>query len=171
MTGAGSSAEIVERFIVFQLGDEQYGLPIGAVDEIARRPESLTRVPRAPAFVEGVMNLRGAVIPVIDQRRRFATGGEAEPGRGRIIVMTISGLRAALAVDAVTEILAVPASDLEPAPGLATGDAAIFDRVARAGSDGRMILLIDPKVLLDAAERDLLGAIARDGAGATTPDP
>ncbi len=171
MTGAGSLAGMVERFIVFQLGNEHYGLPIGAVDEIAGRPESLTRVPRAPAFVEGVMNLRGAVIPVIDQRRRFATGGEAEPGRGRVIVMTIGGLRAALAVDAVTGILAVPASELEPAPGLATGEAAVFDRVARAGGDGRMILLIDPKVLLDAAERDLLGAIARDGAGATTPDP
>ena len=171
MTASESTAGSVERFVVFRLGDEEYGLPIDAVDEIARQPASLTRVPRAPDFVAGVMNLRGAAIPVIDQRRRFAAGGGGERGRSRVIVMTIGGLRAALAVDAVTEILAVPASELEAAPGLATGDPAIFDRVARAGSDGRIVLLIEPKALLDAAERDLLGAIARDAAGPTSPAP
>jgi purine-binding chemotaxis protein CheW len=171
MTAEEGAAETVERFVVFRLGEEQYGLPIGAVDEIARRPASLTRVPRAPDFVAGVMNLRGAAIPVIDQRRRFATGGDVEPGRSRVIVITIGGLRTALAVDAVTGILALSASELTPAPGLATGEPAIFDRVARAGGDGGMILLIEPKALLDAAERDLLGAIARDAAGAASPAP
>jgi purine-binding chemotaxis protein CheW len=171
MTDAEGGSKAVERFVVFRLGDEHYGLPIAAVDEVARRPESLTRVPRAPAFVDGVMNLRGAVIPVIDQRRRFTAGGGAEEGRGRVVVLTIEGLRAGLAVDAVTEILSVPTAELAPAPALAVGGAAMFDRVATVERDGRMILLINPKVLLDAAERDLLSAIAADRAGGTGADP
>ena len=60
-----------EQFIIFRLGDQDYGLPIAAVDEIARPPERIARLPKAPAFVDGVMNLRGAAVPIIDLRRRF----------------------------------------------------------------------------------------------------
>ncbi|SHK06568.1 purine-binding chemotaxis protein CheW [Roseomonas rosea] len=161
---AGTVGEAAEQFVVFRLGEEHYGLPIAAVDEVARRPESLTRIPRAPAFVEGVMNLRGSVVPVIDQRRRFGTAGVAE-GRGRrIVVVTLEGLRAGFAVDAVTEVLSLPVAALAPAPELAAGEATVFDRIATVERDGRMILLIEPKALLDAAERDLLAAIAAKAA-------
>ena len=167
---AGSEAEAAERFVVFRLGEEHYGLPVGAVEEVARRPESLTRVPRAPAFLEGVMNLRGSVVPVIDQRRRFAAAGAGEERARRVVVVMLEGLRAGLAVDAVTEILSIPASALAPAPELATGDAAVIDRIATVERDGRMILLVDPRALLDAAERDLLAAItARAAAKAAGP--
>ena len=60
-----------EQFIIFRLGDQEYGLPIAAVDEIARPPEQITRLPKAPAFIDGVMNLRGSVVPIVDLRRRF----------------------------------------------------------------------------------------------------
>ena len=60
-----------EQFIIFRLGDQDYGLPIAAVDEIARPPERIARLPKAPAFVDGVMNLRGAAVPIVDLRRRF----------------------------------------------------------------------------------------------------
>jgi len=89
-----------ERFVIFELGQEQYGLPIAAVDEVVRHPGALTRLPRAPAFVEGVMSLRGDVIPVIDQRRRFALEAGASRPAGRIIVITFAGVRAGFAVDA-----------------------------------------------------------------------
>lgn len=148
-----------EQFIVFRLGDEHYGLPVAAVDEVARRPDSLTRVPRAPAYLEGVMSLRGVVIPVISQRQRFAAGGEAARRGGRIVVVTVEGLRAGFAVDEVTEVLAVDPAELAPAPDLAAGASPIFDRVATLRRDGRMILLIDPKALLDSAERDLLAGL------------
>jgi purine-binding chemotaxis protein CheW len=156
-----------ERFVVFRLGEEHYGLPIAAVDEVVRRPETLTRIPRAPEFVEGAMNLRGAVIPVIDQRRRF--GSEGPQAGGRIVVVTIDGLRAGFAVDAVSEVLPIPAADLSPAPELVEGQTRIFDRVARVERGGRMILLIDPRALLDAAERDLLAAIAARAEGTAKP--
>ena len=61
-----------EQFVIFQLGNEEYGLPIASVVEVVRRPGALTRVPRAPAFIEGIMDLRGKMIPVVDQRQRFS---------------------------------------------------------------------------------------------------
>ena len=158
-------ADRAERFVVFRLADEHYGVPIAAVDEVARRPEQLTRVPRAPAYLEGVMNLRGHVIPVVDARRRFGASG-AEGGRARrIVVLTIEGVRAGFAVDAVTEILCVAPADVAAAPDLTSEGAAVFDRIATVERGGRMVLLIHPKMLLDSAERDLLAALAARAAG------
>ena len=71
IVATNADGEATEQFIVFRLGGEEFGLPISAVDEMVRVPEALTRLPSAPAFIEGVMNLRGRVVPVIDQRRRF----------------------------------------------------------------------------------------------------
>ena len=150
-----------EQFVVFQLADEQYGLPIAAVDEVVRCPDSLTRVPRAPAFIAGVMNLRGKIVPIIDQRQRFAASGEGTRGR-RVIVVTIDGVRAGFVVDAVSEVLTIAARELVAAPDLTADGTRIFDRIATIERDGRMILLIDPKALLDRAERDVLAALAAD---------
>jgi purine-binding chemotaxis protein CheW len=165
---AVTEAEATEQFVVFRLGDEHYGLPIAAVEEVARRPDKLTRLPRAPSFVEGVMNLRGDVLPVIDQRRRFAAGGDADEHRQRILVLTVGGVRAGFAVDAVTDILSVPSSSLIPAPELAAGDTSVIDRIATTERNGRMILLVDPKALLNGAERDLLAALAAKAAAKPT---
>lgn len=142
-----------ERFVVVQLGEERYGLPVAAVDEVVRRPESLTRLPKAPAYVQGVMNLRGRVVPVIDQRQRFSVEGAARAG-GRIVVVTIGALQAGFAVDGVSSILEIEAGELLPAPDLAADGDQLFDRAVER--DGEVILLIDPKALLDRAEADLL---------------
>ncbi len=154
MPAPEAHSDTTEQFLIFQLGDEQYGLPIAAVDEVVRRPDALTRLPRAPDFVDGVMNLRGRAVPVIDQRRRFAVAAPGTRGR-RVIVVTVDGLQAGFAVDAVSEVLRVPSSELRQAPVLDADGAPVFDRVAiRTG--GRVLLLISPKALLDQAERDLL---------------
>ena len=151
-TGAGSR----EQFVLFSLGGERYGLPIAAVDEVVRRPANLTHVPRAPAFIEGVMNLRGRVIPVINQASRFASS-TGQAGH-RIMIVTIGVVQAGFAVDAVTGILTVDVDRLQPAPGFA-GQTDMFDRVALEG-EGGMTLLIDPAALLDQVEREMLAAIA-----------
>jgi purine-binding chemotaxis protein CheW len=75
------------HFVVFRLGDEEFGLPIAAVDEVARVPTQITRVPKMPDFLEGVVNLRGDVLPVVDQRRRFDMPRLARDGRQRLIVV------------------------------------------------------------------------------------
>ena len=124
-------------------------------------PERLTRVPRAPAFIEGVVNVRGRVIPVIDQRRRFGAEGAASDKR-RLIVTSIDGRPAAFVVDSVNEIVSAPAGAISPSPELTADAARLFDRVVNLQLDGRLILLVDPKELLDRAERDLLAAMAVD---------
>jgi purine-binding chemotaxis protein CheW len=151
-----------EQIVVFTLGDEAYGLPIAAVEEVLRMPGRLTRVPRAPAFIEGVINVRGRVVPVIDQRRRFGAEGAA-PEKRRLIVTSIDGRPAAFVVDSVNEIVSAPAGAISPSPALTADAARLFDRVVNLELDGRLILLVDPKELLDRAERDLLAAMAVDG--------
>lgn len=162
MATTTAQSDSVEKFVIFQLGDESYGLPVAAVDEIVRCPDKLTRVPRAPSFVEGVMNLRGKVVPVIDQRRRFALAGDLSFQRRRVIVVQIDGFQTGFVVDRVSDLLAVSADDIRPAPDLTADDAGVFDRIAMTERDGRMILLIDPKALLDRAERDVLASMRTD---------
>jgi purine-binding chemotaxis protein CheW len=155
-----------ERFVIFRLGDEAYGLPIAAVAEVARLPDPLTRLPRAPAFVEGVMNFRGKVIPLIDLRRRFEVAAAAPTARRRVLVTRIGELQAGFIVDAVSEVADLSQDQLSAAPDLpgeaaAAGDAAkLFDRVAQVTIEGRMVLLIDPAAMLDRVEADLLQAIS-----------
>lgn len=148
-----------EQFIVFQLGGEEYGLPIASVDEVVRVPETLTRLPKAPAFIDGVMNLRGRVIPVIDQRRRFKLEGRSERRRERIVVVRIDQMQAGFVVDAVSEVLKIPQRQLRPTPDLAADGSQIIDRIANIEVEGRMILLLDPRELLDRAEKDLLATM------------
>ena len=148
-----------EQFIVFQLGGEEYGLPIGSVDEVVRVPDTLTRLPKAPAFLEGVMNLRGRVVPVIDQRRRFKLEGLGERRRERIVVVRIDHMQAGFVVDAVSEVLSISQDQLRQTPDLAADGSPVIDRIANIEIEGRMILLINPRELLDRAEKDLLASI------------
>ena len=156
-----SDAANAERFVVFRLGEEAYGLPVAAVDEIVRMPDQLTRVPNAPGFVEGVMNLRGRVVPVIDQRDRFqAPAGDTARTRRRVIVATFGGLQAGFAVDEVSEILELTPDQMRATPELAAEGGKLFDRIGTASVDGRLVLLVDPEALLDKAEADLLAELA-----------
>lgn len=144
-----------EHLVVFRLADEHFGLNIACVREIITW-QAVTRLPRAPRFVEGVINLRGGVIPVIDLRKRFEMP-EAEVGREtRIMVVEMSERTVGLVVDAVTEVLRVPADQVEPPPGAGvTGvDAAFLRGVAKVG--GRLIVLLDLDLLLDRAEQAAL---------------
>jgi purine-binding chemotaxis protein CheW len=157
-----------ESFVIFRLGEEAYGLPIAAVHEVARYPESLARIPDAPEFVAGIMSLRGRAVPVIDTARRFG----ALPGHGRsrrVIVVSAGGVTAGLAVDAVTDVMSFPTEALQPAPDVEAG-AAMFDRIAVQSAD-RMILLISPKGVIEAAEHDLLAALALAAQAKIPPVP
>ena len=155
-----------EQVLVFQLGAEEYALPVSAVGEVMRLPDRLTRVPRAPSFVEGVVNHRGKVLPVIDQRRRFNIDGESPPERRRVIVTTVEGLEAGFVVDGVSQILALTPDQLRPTPELTAESSSLFSWVADLGN-GRLVLLIEPRELLDRVERDLLSALDTGDAAAT----
>jgi purine-binding chemotaxis protein CheW len=152
--------EAMEQFLLFRLGDERYGLPIAAVDEVLALPDRWTRTPRAPAFMAGVMNHRGAVLPLVDQRRRFEVAGETPGRRRRVIVVRLDDLAVGFVVDAVERIFDAAPGALHPAPELIAEGAAVFDRIATLELDGRPVLLIQPRELLDQAERDLVRSLA-----------
>ena len=153
-----TTGDAQEQFLIFRIGDTEFGLPIGAVIEVAALPPKLGRLPRAPAFVQGILTLRGMVVPVIDQSLRFL-GTPAQGVRRRIVVVRLGEIAAGFVVDAVAEVLSIAVSALSPAPDLGGGDTRVFDRVATLDDDARMILIVSPQELLDRAERDLLVAI------------
>jgi purine-binding chemotaxis protein CheW len=145
-------AELEEQFVVFRLADEEYGAPIEAVQEIVRVPEALTRVPKAPAFIRGVVNLRGAVLPVVDQRSRFALPEIPRSDRQRIMVFTIAGVRTGFIIDSVSEVLKIPRAAIGPAPDLSAEQARLISRVANLESQKRIIMLIAVDQLLAGQE-------------------
>ncbi len=157
--GAGES-----QFLVFRLGSEEFGLPIASVDEVTRAPEQITRVPGTPRFLQGVINLRGEVLPVVDQRRRFDLPAfDGDRRRQRLVVVRSERHRAGLIVDSVSEVLRTPTDTIEPAPDIAGEAARLVQGVVN--SDGRrMVLLLDPMELLTRTERGLLDEFAAKGA-------
>jgi purine-binding chemotaxis protein CheW len=157
------------QYLVFRLGEEEFGLAIDAVDEVAASPEALTRLPRMPKFLRGVVNLRGEVLPVIDQRARFdlpAFTGEAR--RQRLIVVRGARHRAGLIVDAVSEVLTVADAAIEGAPELHGETTKLVSGVVNLDATQRMILLLNADELLSRSEAGLLAAFtAKAGVGAT----
>jgi purine-binding chemotaxis protein CheW len=131
-------------------------LPIASVDEVARPPERMTKLPKAPAFIDGVINLRGDVVPVVDLRRRFEVSKMERNGRQRILVLTFAGGKTGFMVDSVSEVLKIPTDAICPAPDVSSAQTQLIDRVANLDAQGRIILLIDPSKLLDRVEADVL---------------
>jgi purine-binding chemotaxis protein CheW len=144
------------QFLVFRLGDDEFGLPIDAVDEVARVPDQITRLPRTPKFLEGVVNLRGEVLPVVDQRRRFDMPALDERAARRLVVVRTEHHKAGLIVDSVSEVLRCPVDKIEPAPNLGNEPVKLVHGVVNLEQAGRIILLLDPGELLTRAERGLL---------------
>ncbi len=141
------------QFVLFEIGDMLYGLPIAAVDEVVRRPEKLAGAPAMPDFLLGVLSLRGRTVPVIDLAERFGRGAGRSAG-GRVIVVSDGGRQAGLAVESVQAVLAIDPSALQPAPAFTGETEALFDRVALT-HQGRMVLLVSPAFVLAQAEREL----------------
>lgn len=145
-----------EQFVVFRLMNEEYGVAIDAVQEIVRVPDELTRVPKTPDFIEGVVNLRGTVLPVVDQRKRFGLPASERNDRQRIMVFTIGGVRTGFIVDSVSEVMRIPRKTIGPAPALSEEQKNLIRRVANLERQKRMILLLDVDHLLGRQEvRDL----------------
>lgn len=147
-----------EQVVVFRLGTEEFGVPIDSVQEIVRVPEVLTHVPKAPMAVEGVINLRGSVLPVIDLRRRLGLPTVARNDGQRIVVFLIRGVRTGFIVDAVAEVLKVPRQAIEPAPQLSAEQSTLLARMANLEKQKRLLQLIEPDhLLLDSDLSSLAG--------------
>lgn len=146
------------QFVVFRLGDDEFGLPIESVNEVARVPDQITRLPRTPKFLEGVVNIRGDVVPVVDQRRRFDMAALEDKSGRRLIVVKTERHRAGLIVDSVSEVLRCFIDDIAPAPNLTNETVRLVHGVINLEAKRRIVLLLDPAELLTRAERGLLDA-------------
>jgi purine-binding chemotaxis protein CheW len=153
-----------ELLVVFRLADEEYSVGVDVVQEIIRVPETLIRVPKALDFVEGLVNLRGAVLPVVDLRTRLGVARSERDEQQRIIVLIVNGVRTGFIVDSVTEVLRVTSGDLEPAPELSPEQSRLVSRVANLPDSQRMLMMLEPDHLITG---DQLG----DQFGARIPQP
>ncbi|MDR2800984.1 MAG: chemotaxis protein CheW [Desulfovibrio sp.] len=134
------------QLVTFSIGEEEFGVDILKVQEIIRTME-ITKVPRAEAFVEGVINLRGKVIPIIDLRRRFGLDSKAHDKHTRIIVIEINTLIVGFVVDSVSEVLRIPAGTVEPPPPVVAGlDSDYISGVGKL--QDRLLILLDLDKLL-----------------------
>ena len=142
MTLETTAVEAEEKqLVIFDLAEETYGVDIGSVREIIRMQE-ITKVPRTPEFVEGVINLRGKVIPVIDLRKRFGFRKTEATKDTRIVVVDIGGTDIGVVVDAVTEVLRLSADAVEPPTGvITTADSDYLLGIAKL--ETRLIILLD----------------------------
>ena len=156
-----TSAMAHEQFIIFRLGKQDYGIPIAAVAEIARPPEGITRLPKAPDFIDGVMNLRGSVVPIINLRRRFDLGATEYAASQRILILAVGGVTAGFLVDGVSEIMKTQLDAIQPAPEVSQEQMRLISRVINLEAEGRLILLVDPTQLLDKIEADVLAKFER----------
>jgi len=148
--GPATSGE-ERQLVVFQLGAELYGVDIARVHEIIRL-QSITRVPRAPSFVEGVINLRGKVIPVVDLRRRFGLPTSEHTRATRTVVVEIGDQVVGIIVDSVSEVLRVSTSTIEPpSPVVAGIDSEYLHGIAKLPE--RLVILLDLDRVLAREER------------------
>jgi len=149
-----------EQVVVFRLDKEEFGVPIDSVQEIVRVPDELTHVPKAPPFVEGVINLRGLVLPVIDLRSRLGLAHVDHSDRQRIMVFLIDGACTGFIVDSVAEVLKVHKSAIEPAPRLSSEQAKLLARMANLEKQKRMVQLIEPSHLISKQDFEELAQLA-----------
>jgi purine-binding chemotaxis protein CheW len=153
---AKSAAREELIFLVFTLGNDEFGLPIDAVVEVAQVPAQVTRIPKAPKFLDGVVNLRGDVLPVVDQRRRFDMPKLDHAEGRRLVVVKTEHHRAGLIVDSVTEVLRTTADAVSPPPELTAHISRLVHGVVNLEKSSRLVLLLDPAELLTRAEQGQL---------------
>lgn len=145
------------QVVGFRVGDETFGVPISHVREIIRVPQ-ITALPNAPEYVEGVINLRGKIISVIDLRKRF---GEANPQPGRknrILVVELHNHVVGLIVNSASEVLKLPPSEIEPPSRVfPDGDLECVTGVGKMG--GRLVILVDLAKLLHGGDLRRLNSV------------
>lgn len=145
---AANTSDTILQLVSFNIGDEEFGVDILGVQEINRMTE-VTRVPNAPSYVEGVINLRGKVIPVIDLRKRLMMAVRGHDQDTRIIVVEIENKVIGFVVDKVNEVLRIPQSVTEAPPSMVSGIKSDYITAIGKLTDRLIILLDLDKILSD----------------------
>lgn len=156
------------QLVVFTLNDQQYGVSIEQVQEITRLPECFYHVPKSPAFIEGMMNLRGTVLPVVDMRARFGLSRITNNERQRILVLNLDGVTTGFVVDTVSEVRRLQRHSIEPAPRLSAAQQKLLGEVVRA-PDNQLIQLLNIDALMSHDVQQSLVNSAQISEDADTP--
>jgi purine-binding chemotaxis protein CheW len=147
-----NNAQSETQLVVFDLASEFYGVDIGDVREIIRM-QNVTRVPGTPVYMEGVINLRGKVVPVVDLRKRLDLKVKQQTKESRIVVVDIGGKDVGVIVDGVTEVLRIPLASVEPpSQMIANSDSAYLRGIAKLGD--KLVILLDLDKVLATTEYD-----------------
>ena len=145
-TVPGANSDEPLQIVSFRVGSEEFGLDILRVQEIIRH-QQLTRVPNSPDFVEGVINLRGQVIPVIALRKRFGLDDSPRDSQARIVVLEVQSMVLGFIVDSVPEVLRIPASAVAAPPRFGKVEREYVSGVAKL--DDRLLILLDVDRILN----------------------
>lgn len=140
-----------QQLVVFELAGENYGIDISAVEGIIKM-QPITKMPQAPMFVEGVINLRGVVVPVIDLRKRFGLPALEHSADTRIVNVFMGKAKIGMIVDGVSEVLRIPEEAIEPTPAMVSTVNTSFIR-GIAKLDNRLVTLLDLDKILSAEEQ------------------
>ncbi len=152
----GDLSELLQ-LVSFKIGEEEFGIDILKVQEINRMMQ-ITKVPNSPEFIDGVVNLRGRIIPVIDLRTRLNMARIEHDNRTRIIVVDLSGVTVGFIVDEVSEVLRIPKSITEPPPAMVAGiDSDYITAVGKL--EDRLLILLDLEKIFSIDESNKLKAI------------
>lgn len=145
------------RLTIFTIGEEEYAIDIMRVVEILK-PHKVTRLPKTPDFVEGVINLRGKVIPIIDLRKRFGIKSSLNPKKERILLTRVGEEVVGLVVDGVKEVRSISKGDIESPPTMVKGiQTEYLEGVGKAGEG--LIIILNLDKILSTEEKILLEAI------------
>ena len=153
------------HIVGFRIGRETFGVPISLVHEIVRVPE-ITAVPDSPGYVEGVINLRGKIVSVVDLRKRFGEKEITPNKKNRILVAEVGSKMVGLIVDAASEVIKIPESEIDLPPSVfEEGELNYVTGVGKV--KGRLIILVDLSKILQKGELRRLGEVAETAAAAS----
>jgi purine-binding chemotaxis protein CheW len=147
-----------QQLVIFELANEFYGINIAVVESIIKM-QAITQLPQTPAYVKGVTNLRGSVLPVIDLRNRFGLDAREDTRQTRIIIVTMGSIKVGVVVDGVSEVLRVSDELIEPLPPMVNSVNSVFLKgIVRL--ENRLIILLELGKVLDLNEQQALEALA-----------
>jgi len=164
MNAMAMAREATREVLVFVLGREEYGVDILKVQEI-RGYEKVTPIPAAPAYLKGVVNLRGIIVPVIDLRVKFGMPDPRYDAFTVVVILRLARRVIGVVVDGVSDVMALRAQDVKPAPQLGSVVESSFIEGLGTGGD-RMVLLLDIEKLLSTGELNLLNQVTSAAPGA-----
>ena len=151
------NAEGVKECLSFRLGGEEYGIDILTVREI-RAYEKPTRIANAPAFILGVINLRGVIVPIVDLRVKFGVADAKFDGNTVVIILNVANRVLGIVVDSVSDVLPLKQEEIRPAPEFSSGIDASFI-VGLASLEGRLLILVDIQALMTSRDMALVGEV------------